>query len=158
MKRTVFLVVFLLCVPAFSAAQRCDSYSASINGDWKRIATAPRDGTKVEILQTYGVAPWYDLFYWRKKGTKYVQTVHYSIDGKSAGDRQETFVETKGSWASADRPGHSVIESSCLFWRPYKGPDEYVDPTGGAQNSVAYWCAAEHLQYDPKKDVCVKPR
>lgn len=46
----------------------CDSSNAASNGGWKRMASAPRDGTTVEMLETYGVAPWYGIFRWTKDG------------------------------------------------------------------------------------------
>jgi len=55
---------------------------------------------------------------------------------------------------SIDKPGTGVTEDSCLFWRPYKKSGKYVDPTGGAQNSTAYWCSYMHMAYNKKKDRC----
>jgi hypothetical protein len=79
------------------------------------------------MMQTYGVAPWYGLFKW------------------SPEDKH---------WVRVDRTKEFVSEDACLFWRPYKGTGKYVDPTGGAQNKIAYWCAAVHRPYDPKTDRC----
>lgn len=122
------LVVFLLTCSVFCAAQRCDSINASYSGGWKPVATAPRDGTVVEMLETYGIAPWYGRFKW-----------------------------VKGDWISADDPNRGVHEDSCLFWRPLpkiaKGKP-YVDPTNGQQNSTEYWCRAARKPYNKKKDAC----
>ncbi len=102
--------------------------SSTIYGnDWKPASTAPRDGTVVEMAETYGTAPWYGVF-------KYVN----------------------GHWQKANSPNEGVSEDECLFWRPYKSNvAAYKDPTGGAQNTVKYWCDHMHIKYDAKKDVCV---
>lgn len=112
-------------------AQTCDSIAASYGGNWQPVSTAPRDGTTVEMLETFGVAPWYGLFKWTKD------------DG----------------WMRADGSSQGVMENYCLFWRPYKPAPTtpYVDPTGGAQDKVAYWCAYMHIAYDPKTDACIDP-
>ena len=116
-------------IPMASAQQyRCDSIGASFTGGWKTVDSAPRDGTVVEMLQTYGVAPWYDLFGWKD-----------------------------GAWISATKPNRGVLET-CLFWRPFSGDvSKYVDPTGGAQYTTKYQCDAMRLPYDKKKDVCKLP-
>jgi len=99
------------------------------------------------MLETYGVAPWFGLFKW----TKDQQLQHQDEKGKVT---TETFHSETPSWISVERIGHSVTEDDCLFWRPYKGTGKYVDPTGGSQWSVAYWCAAMHRPYDKKTDRC----
>lgn len=114
------------------SASSCSSYKASINGDWKPIHEAPRDGTVIEVLETYGIAPWYGLYKWVK------------LDGNPS----------PGHWMSAEELNKGVIEDACLFWRPYSKSGTYKDPTNGAQNGVAYWCAAMHRPYDKKTDAC----
>lgn len=151
------LLAFLF-VPV-SNAQRCYSISSSNGGDWKQVSTAPKDGRKVEMLETHGIAPWYELFYWRAKGVKYKTLVHFQIGDKRAGVREEEFTESEGRWVQVSNPDMGVTEDSCLFWRPYMGdPNKYVDPTGGASRTVKYWCDAGHLAYDPKKDSCIAPK
>jgi hypothetical protein len=95
---------------------------------WQPIASAPRDGTIVEIENRYGVAPTYGIF---------------------------RFVA--GGWQNANEPRRGAADEAYLRWRPYKGiAKEYVDPTAGAQNTVKYWCDAMGLQYDAKNDRCIK--
>ncbi len=136
-------IVFLISLACFG--QTCSSGAASNYGGWKPAATAPHDGTVVEMMQTYGVAPWYGIFKW----TKEVLAIQ--------GSALKPFQTDSPTWVQQDNPGHYVSEDACLFWRPYKkaAGGKYVDPTGGAQNSVAYWCAAMHVQYDSKKDRCI---
>lgn len=61
------IVLALLISCLGMQAQRCESISASFNGDWRPVATAPRDGTIVEMLETYGIAPWYGIFRWTRE-------------------------------------------------------------------------------------------
>ncbi len=122
-----------LMMPALLASmafgQQCSSLNASHQGGWKPEKTAPHDGTVVEMLETFGIAPWYDIFKWKS-----------------------------GRWQSVSRPDHGVGVDECLFWRPYKPTgNPYTDPTGGAQNSVEYWCRAAGVPYDKKTGYCKKP-
>ena len=128
---TIMLLICLIIPSVLIASEsRCISIAASGYGGWQSIKSAPRDGTTIEMLETYGVAPWYGLFRW---GTQYGQS----------------------GWWQINRRGFSVMENECLFWRPYKSGKAYVDPTGGAQESMAYWCAYIHRPYDAKRDRCI---
>ena len=78
---------------------------------WRDMATAPRDGTTVELVCTYGVMPWYDLHRW---------------DGRT--------------WRNARQSCKSVSDEQHLKWRPTRqDPASYVDPTNGEQETEAYW-------------------
>ena len=106
----------------------CGSNKAALTGNWQPILTAPRDGTIIEILNSYGAAPTYSINKW---------------DGNIWKDAQ-------------GKPTFPC--NQCLFWRPFTDdPSKYVDPTNGAQETVAYWCAAEHVPYDPVTDACTPP-
>lgn len=140
MKTVVLAVLFLV---AGAAGQRCDSINASFSGGWRPGKTAPRDGTAVEVMETYGIAPWYGIFKWTR------DSIATGQDGKLV-----PFTSAQPQWVSVDTPGHGVSDDDCLFWRPYNKKGKYSDPTGGSQNSVAYWCTALHLRYDAKKDTC----
>jgi hypothetical protein len=148
MKLTITILLAALC----ASAQRCDSISASTVGGWKSAKSAPHDGTIVEMVQTYGIAPWYGIFKWTREAM--VESV--ACDGKNPcrSEGMRPYLKDQPTWMQLDNPGHSVDEDACLFWRPYKGSGKYVDPTGGAQNSVAYWCAAAHRPYDSKTGYC----
>jgi hypothetical protein len=99
----------------------------NLSDGWKSMDSAPRDGTVVELAETYGIAPWFGL--------------HKFVDGR---------------WQSTSDSRMGVYEDNCLYWRPHEGAAKsYVDPTGGKQNSIKYWCDAMHIGYDPKKDVCI---
>jgi hypothetical protein len=125
------LLLFVLLASTAAMAQRCDSISASFSGGWRPASSAPRDGTIVEMMQTFGTAPWYGRFRWTKNTR-----------------------DAQPSWRNVDDLNGGVTENACLFWRPYKGKGKYVDPTGGVQKTVAYWCAWMHRPYDPKTDAC----
>lgn len=83
---------------------------------WRSMDSAPRDGTVVELMCTYGVAPWYGLHRWD--------------------------AEWK-TWRSATDDRKSVDGEATLHWRPTsQSPEAYTDPTNGAQDSREYWLAA----------------
>lgn len=145
------MIRFALLVTGIAFGQECDSIAAASYGGWKPVSTAPRDGTVVEMMQTYGVAPTYGLYKW----TRELMVLELVFGQRSP--QPKPYKMKTPAWVSADNSGSYFDSSRCLFWRPYKGDvAKYVDPTGGAQNKVAYWCAAMHVAYDPKKDRCVK--
>lgn len=153
-------IIFLL--PVVLGAQRCNSVSSAMNGEWKPISSAPRDGTVVEIMQTYGVAPTFGLYKWTKK---YKAPLITRNEAGEEVERKIIEAESKDpQWIDVNNPGHGVSYEPCLFWRksPYpsiathSGSTGYVDPTNGAQNTVKYWCDALHMKYDAKKDRCVR--
>jgi hypothetical protein len=126
------LAISSLCaglMPMIALAQRRDSERFALGGDWKPVASALRDGTVVEMMETYGTAPWYGRFRWTKDHTV-----------TDAGGKVMHFQATE-SWVNVDEPGY-VVGEECLLWRPYKGTGKYTDPTNHAQKSVAYWCAS----------------
>lgn len=137
MKKALLLILLSTC--AYAQNQKCTSMAAASYGGWRSVKTAPRDGTVVEMIETFGVAPWYGLFQWTKgksEGTDRMPPIWFQLDTR--------------------QPGTVVTEDECLFWRPYKGTvKDYVDPTGGFQKSIAYWCTAMHAKYDKKKDRCI---
>jgi hypothetical protein len=93
---------------------------------WSPLSEAPRDGTWVEVLNDYGVAPTYGLYHWNKSG-----------------------------WWETSAAISGLGGDTCMFFRPYKGdPAKYVDPTHGEQYKTEYWCRAMNRPYDAKKDVC----
>jgi hypothetical protein len=136
-----YLAIFALSLAAFGqttlpSAKECLTVAAAGYGGWRPIASAPRDGTVVEALITYGFAPWYGLFKWEKN---------------------IAFGNTR-TWIRVDKPHSGVSENNCLFWRPYKSTGKpYVDPTNGTQDTVAYQCTYMHLSYDAFKDRCIRP-
>ncbi len=106
----------------------------SISNDWQPIKTAPRDGTVIETKCTYGVAPWYGLHKW---------------------DSYEW--RTEKEWRSATDSRSSVTEGPYLYWRPFNGnPSEYVDPTNGVQEDMAYWRGALAAKYGLPPDTFEK--
>ncbi len=83
---------------------------------WQPIATAPHDGTVVEVRCTYGVAPWYGIFRWTKR--------EWGDEG----------------WVRVGDERSGFSEDPSFSWRPYAGAtSSYVDPTGGAQDRPEYW-------------------
>lgn len=101
---------------------------------WQSMDSAPRDGTWVELKCTYGVAPWYCIARWTDEG------LAHGVNGLVP------YKKDKPEWVKRD--GGGPASESSLFWRPYEGDVEaYSDPTGGLQNSPAYWrgaVAAKH--------------
>ena len=129
-----FVILLFICQGLHS--QECGSASVAFSGSgWQLLSTAPREGSVIESLNAYGVAPTYALI---------------------------TYNKTEYSWVFVDQQyilhsgkGAGLANSVCQFWRPYTGdPAKYVDPTHGQQWKTAYWCSAMHMGYDPKKDVC----
>lgn len=87
-------------------------YRSSPPPDWNDIATAPRDGTPVEIQNNWGVAAHYGVCKW---------------------------VEGRG-WVYVNDQNRSMSDGSHLSWRPYDGDvTSYTDPTGGLQDDPRYW-------------------
>lgn len=136
MKKTILLALLAASLPSFSFAQTCSSIRFMKQEDgWRTMQSAPRDGTVIEFMETFGIAPWYDLYRWAVVES-----------GSSA-----RWVNS----GSSGRAGNGVGEDSCLFWRPYKGnPNAYHDPTNGEQNSTSYWCAAMGLPFNPRTGYC----
>ncbi len=149
MARFIVIASMYVCLLASGgAAQNCMSVAAASYGNWKPAKSAPHDGTVVEMMETYGVAPWYGLFKWTTE-----RWIKWHTTSNPEGSFRH-FVSPKPSWVNVDRTDQGVSEDACLFWRPYSGTDKYIDPTGGLQNSVAYWCVAMHRPYNAKKDRC----
>ncbi len=153
--KLIKLAAIVMSLSAFGLAQRCDSINATFSGGWKPGATAPRDGTIVETMETYGVAPWYARVKWLKKGQTYPSTITtVSPDGKR---KTEPYIATEsaGRWMNVDNPQQGPSDDECLFWRATKQTGKtYIDPTRGAQNTTAYWCASMHRPYDAKTESC----
>lgn len=122
-------------IPASTSS--CSSAGAAINEEWKPIQDAPRDGTVIEVLETYGIAPWYGIYKW------------VELAGPYSDDRTP-----RGHWMSAENDHTGVIENPCLFWRSYNKTGKYIDPTNGAQDTVEYQCQYMHRPYDKAKDAC----
>jgi hypothetical protein len=113
---------------ASPTAKQCPTIAAAGYGGWKSMESAPKD-KPIELLETYGISPWYGLFKWSKADF----------------------------WEQLDKFHHAVTVGPCLFWRPYRETGKpYIDPTGGFQNTVAYECTYMHLAYDVKRDRCVR--
>jgi hypothetical protein len=106
--------------PAIKVTHVGARFRSELDGgtNWAPMATAPRDGTVIELRCTYGVAPSYGLYAWDAEWPWW----------KSVKD---------------PRTGFMVDAETSLKWRPCVGdPAGYVDPTGGAQNDMAYWRGA----------------
>jgi hypothetical protein len=114
------------------------SEMAARSREWQTNATAPRDGTVIEYMNTYGVAPTYGLIRWTDE--------HVSLDQNNA----RRVFKGSPSWerAEPDAIGGTPIDTPTLLWRPFHGdPAHYIDPTGGAQNDAAYWRGAVAAKY-----------
>jgi hypothetical protein len=142
-------LIFLFLLLGVSACAKtahgkvCLTSAASGYGGWSTMDSAPRDGKTIELLETFGVAPWYGIFKFTREGW-----------AKASDGKMKPFDMVHPRWIQQDKLGFSVEEDPCLFWRPYHGVGKYVDPTHGAQDTVAYECAYMHSEYDKKKDMC----
>lgn len=105
-----------------------------MSGNWLPMNTAPRDGSWVELKCSYGVAPWYCVARWTDE------------DVASSSDGPVPIKCSEKAWRKQE--GGGPFDESSLLWRPYDGlPGSYVDPTGGLQNSGAYWRGALAAKY-----------
>lgn len=113
--------------------------------DWRPIASAPRDGTIIEVRCTYGVAPWYGLYHW-VSGPEEVEALSLDADGTTKSHK--VIVTREPHWAKVGEPSLGFSEGPTFTWRPYQGnATQYIDPTGGAQDSPAYWRGAVAQKY-----------
>ena len=105
--------------------------------NWRSMASAPRDGTIIEICCTYGVAPWYGRYRWSSEMlVRYGET---KADGTAAITGAQLIALDKPRWVAVDRVGSTLEDGPYLQWRPTEQGPSYTDPTGGAQNTEAYW-------------------
>jgi hypothetical protein len=106
-------------------------------GDWRSMDSAPRDGSTIEVRCTYGVAPWFGLYHW--------------TDEMNYRDQSGALHQMRGQskrWGKVGDEGMGFDEGPSFSWRPYRGDAaHYQDPTGGAQNSMAYWRGAVAAKY-----------
>ena len=90
---------------------------------WTPISTAPKDGTVIEVRCTFGVAPWYGLYFWKKE-------IFFNNAGRH-----------EGRWCKSGDENRGFDPDDRFFsWRnTNQTSTQYVDPTGGAQNTEEYW-------------------
>lgn len=104
-------------------------------GGWLPMQTAPRDGTPVELRNSYGVAPHYGLYKWTEE-SRFIN----SDSGSRTGVR---LTPGECRWNHCNGSPCYPSSEAYLLWRPYKGTqDAYIDPTNGAMNDGAYWRGA----------------
>lgn len=140
MKILIVNLLFAAC-----AVANCGSKNAAYSGNWRPGTQAPHDGTVVELMQTYGLAPTYGLFKW----TRDIPSMEY---GKIVFYTTENAV-----WINLDHLGMFMADSECIYWRPYRATSyKYADPTGGAQHTAKYWCNHMGVKYDTKTDRCIR--
>jgi hypothetical protein len=128
--KTLIVLLVLIASIGSAKAQRCDSLNIHLaESGWKTIDSAPKDGTVLEGMQTYGIAP-----YW--------STVRF----------------VNNHWVSGIDAAISLEPSTCLMWRPLKvAVLSYQEPTLGKQDTTGYWCDAMRLEWLPSINACVKP-
>lgn len=96
---------------------------------FKSMDTAPRDGTIIEVMNSYGFRPTFAL-------AQFIEDPH--------GGEFRGYPDSTRCWVS----------ESNLSWRPYDGdPDSYIDPTGGAQNTFRYWGVDRDGRFDKEYTV-----
>lgn len=120
------------------AGQRFAMLPGADGAGWQPICLAPRNGTVIEIRNSYGVAPWYGLFRWTTDG----------FSSSPGGLVRATLARAEWVRVDGEHPGSMVTDGPHLTWRPYTGDiSGYADPTGGLQDDMAYWrgaVAAKH--------------
>src|SRR5262249_475421 len=149
------------------------TYYMSSTGAWQEMSSAPHDGTVVEVMCTYGVAPWFALARWSRQ--------RMWVWGHDDGPAWQIVAPIqKGSL------GGGYVNEGSLKWRPYNGPPPvkekrvaqqvnamtgeksetvfeietvpgYVDPTGGAQETVNYWRKAARMRPVPGEPLLSDP-
>ena len=102
---------------------RRNPYRNSPPPGWASMATAPRDGSVIEVQNNCGVAASFDLYRWCAERNKFIKQP-----------------ERENGYGSFDE------KDSGFSWRATsQSPATYVDPTGGAQHSNDYWIRAAGL-------------
>lgn len=102
---------------------------------WSSMASAPRDGTVIEVRNSYGIAPTYSLAKWTTESTA------------NSNEGRVSYILSAPEWVDTVNGGGWISELA-LNWRPYSGDiTKYIDPTGGAQDSPAYWRGAIASKY-----------
>lgn len=100
---------------------------------WNDMASAPRNGTVIELQSNFGIA------------------VHYEI---ASWEPQQFQRKYNGWWVDA-APGMSTgyVEENCLSWRPYSGSlTNYTQPDG--QTDIQRECAALGLKLKDDGEYC----
>lgn len=99
-------------------SQNMQTIAASFNP----MESAPRDGTVIEVINTYGLAPTFAL-------VKFKNNSWLVLPERSEFQQME-------------------MEGPTLRWRAYAGTvEKYVDPTHGLQNDQQYWMGAFCAKY-----------
>lgn len=133
---TIFILVALISgirlIKAHLRTPPMTPAAICLGDGWQSMENAPRDGTVIELCNTYGIAPWYGLHRWTK------EQVVRDQEGK-----EFPFTLANPTWVDVQEEAQSVEDGPYLHWRPYTGdPASYVDPTNGAQKTDAYWVKA----------------
>lgn len=66
MKATILGLAALIAMAAPVLGQITNGTEDADSGGWQSMDTAPKDGSIIEIMNTYGLVPWYGLFKWSK--------------------------------------------------------------------------------------------
>lgn len=116
--------------PAYVIGAEFQAGRVDDGGGWRSMSEAPTDGTVIEVKNSAGVAPHYGLHSWR-------------VD--RFGDPQWYDFQSHPTFFDAGNPRFS--------WRPYSGDiAQYVDPTHGAQDKMAYWRGASAASHGLRPD------
>lgn len=113
--------------------------SAAQADDWRRIESAPKDGTVIEIQNSFGIRPWYGLFKWDNK----MPITTYACNGEPS-TCSVVSVKTQNipySWVQVNESGTALdmADIDYLRWRPYHRHGAYVDPIMDLQTIPGYW-------------------
>lgn len=173
MKSLILTTALAFAMPALALAAQP---SCTPDGPWQSMDTAPKNGVVIEIMNTYGIAPWYGLFKWSatqqiggpqdpmkecdNSPSPYELYPQHSFMGftwggftqaewddwsaKHCADRKPMTIKVSPEWVGVGKGqvggGVDCNNGDACHWRPYCGsPDNYTDPTNGAQQSEDYW-------------------
>lgn len=131
--------------------------AAMADDGWRSMDSAPRDGTVIEIQNNYGRAPWYGIYHYGGKiklkgcssapvenrdgfNANYLVGIEMDI-GTTCANPIIVEIVAGDRWVSENQIGSSLSPSdeSRFKWRPYRGSENYADPTQGAQGTTDYW-------------------
>jgi hypothetical protein len=156
MLKSFILFLVLWAVP-FTSQAECISIAAASNGGWQPVSTAPRDGTVVEMLETYGVAPWYGIFKWTKTQTTGGPTGSRTCDGSPSPYEQLDQYWKAHPW-QARYYGTSYIPDWFHFnqrWAEWTSKHCHADPVRTFEMSSPEWVQIDKSGSSASEDECL---
>ena len=95
---------------SFALQERSVRLARMNETSWRSMATAPKDGTIIEIQCAYGIVPYSDLYRWVYDDP---EVARISSEELVPG---ETY--SGGKWKKVSDPTRSLMEGPWLTWKP----------------------------------------